>query len=129
VCLAYDFVPGPIIHYRSYGRSTVILNTGEAAIDVLVRRGASYADRPYRRLFKVAGAEEQMPTASEYSPRIQKQRRMVSNVFGKGGEERTEHIISQECQRFVRRISEDPQNLIRHMQMSASVLYRISYCT
>jgi predicted small integral membrane protein len=37
---------GPVVHLSVLGKSFIILNTSEAALDILDKKGAIYASRP-----------------------------------------------------------------------------------
>ena len=41
-----SLIPGTVIHIHAFGKPMIILNSYEAAKDLLDRRGAIYADRP-----------------------------------------------------------------------------------
>lgn len=38
--------PGDVIHLQFLGRSVVVLNSVQAAVDLLEKRSANYSDRP-----------------------------------------------------------------------------------
>lgn len=42
-----------IIHVRSLGRSTVVLNSADVAKDILEKKGANFCDRPRFTLLEV----------------------------------------------------------------------------
>lgn len=42
-----------IIHVRSLGRSTVVLNSADVARDILDKKGANFCDRPQFTLLEV----------------------------------------------------------------------------
>ncbi|KAE9390849.1 cytochrome P450, partial [Gymnopus androsaceus JB14] len=46
---------GDVIHLHSFGRSIVVLNSNEAAIELLDKRGANYSDRPKMLILELMG--------------------------------------------------------------------------
>ncbi len=43
---ASSSIPGPIFHLSILGKTLIILSTAQAALDLLEKRGANYANRP-----------------------------------------------------------------------------------
>lgn len=46
ILIALYLDAGPLVYLSSLGQSVLILNTAEAAFDLLDRRGSNYSDRP-----------------------------------------------------------------------------------
>jgi hypothetical protein len=45
--------PGDVIHFNILGQSFIVLNSHQAAVDLLDKRGANYSGRPRFPLFKM----------------------------------------------------------------------------
>jgi hypothetical protein len=52
-CLSLDTPDSDVIHIKVLGQHMICLNSAQAAIDLLDRRGANYCDRPRFTLFEV----------------------------------------------------------------------------
>lgn len=110
---------GPLTYTSVYGQPYLIINSADAAFDLLDQRGADYADRPIRPLLDLCGASSSVAN-SQYGPRLQRMRRMIISWVGKGSRTRHGHMLETERHRFLRRVLEDPGNLAQHTLTSSS---------
>ncbi|KAJ7601748.1 cytochrome P450 [Mycena rosella] len=72
---------GDVIHLHSFGRSIIVLNSVEAATELLDKRGANYSDRPRMLIVELMGW---WPTLAflPYGKLFMKHRRVLQNHFG-----------------------------------------------
>ncbi|KAF4577406.1 hypothetical protein EYR36_005394 [Pleurotus pulmonarius] len=73
---------GDIMHLHTLGFHLVVLDSREAAIDLLEKRGAIYSDRPYLRAFELLGHDDivLMP----YGASFRDHRKFVHSAMTKG---------------------------------------------
>ncbi|KAF9456701.1 cytochrome P450 [Collybia nuda] len=71
---------GDVIHLRLLGQPVIVLNSIQAAMDLLDKRGAIYSDRPPFLTFKLMGWKS-VVTLMRYGTRFQRHRRMLQQCF------------------------------------------------
>lgn len=116
-----------ILHFSVLGRSIVILNSVEAARDLMDKRGANFADRPSFALFEVMGWGVTL-TFLRWSPRFKLHRKLLQQSFTQSACKAYRPIQLEEARRAARAIARAPQNwelLLR--QFSQAVVLRIGF--
>ncbi|KAG6902622.1 hypothetical protein C0995_014228 [Termitomyces sp. Mi166 len=73
-------VYGDVMYLEILGRPIIVLNSVEAAVDLLDRRSANYSDRPYFPIFELMGWREAL-TFTGYGKSFQKYRRMLQEYL------------------------------------------------
>ncbi|KAL4263127.1 cytochrome P450 family protein [Pleurotus pulmonarius] len=72
---------GDIMHLHALGFHLVVLDSREAAIDLLEKRGAIYSDRPYLRTFELLGHDD--ITLMPYGASFRDHRKFVHSAMTK----------------------------------------------
>ncbi|KAJ8133112.1 hypothetical protein O1611_g511 [Lasiodiplodia mahajangana] len=116
-----------ILHFNVLGRSIIILNSIEAAHDLLDDRGANYADRPRFVLFEVMGWGVTL-TFLRWSPQFKLHRKLLQTSFTQSACKAYRPIQVEEARRTARAIIADPESweiLLR--QFSTAVVLRVGF--
>ncbi|KAJ3552901.1 hypothetical protein NM688_g3906 [Phlebia brevispora] len=120
---------GDIVSISTFGQRVVILNSAQAAIDLLEKRGAKYAGRPY-----LVGAGEmigwdQTVVLCQYNDMFRGMRRLLRQFMGGKTQMAKFHSLEQqETRRFLRRVLSDPDNLPEHIRKTAgAIILKMSY--
>ncbi|KAI1114216.1 putative O-methylsterigmatocystin oxidoreductase [Nemania sp. NC0429] len=116
-----------ILHFNVLGRSIIVLNSIEAAHDLLDDRGANYADRPRFVVFEVMGWGVTL-TFLRWSPQFKLHRRLLQTSFTQSACKAYRPIQAEEARRAARAIIADPESweiLLR--QFSTAVVLRIGF--
>ncbi|KAI0456734.1 putative cytochrome P450 oxidoreductase [Xylaria acuta] len=116
-----------ILHFNVLGRSIIVLDSIEAAHDLLDKRGANYADRPRFVLFEVMGWGVTL-TFLRWSPRFILHRKLIQTSFTQSASKAYRPIQTEEARRTARAILADPTNwniLLRHF--STAVVLRVGF--
>lgn len=116
-----------ILHLSVLGRSIIVLNSVEAARDLMDKRGANYADRPRFVLFEVMGWGITL-TFLRWSPRFKLHRKLLQQSFTQTACKAYRPIQVEEAHRAVRSIIAQPEQwemLLR--QFSTAVVLRIGF--
>ncbi|KAI0444551.1 putative O-methylsterigmatocystin oxidoreductase [Xylaria telfairii] len=116
-----------ILHFKVLGRSIIVLDSIEAAHDLLDKRGANYADRPRFVLFEVMGWGVTL-TFLRWSPRFILHRKLIQTSFTQSASKAYRPIQTEEARRAAQAILADPVNwdiLLRHF--STAVILRIGF--
>ncbi|KAK0642229.1 cytochrome P450 [Cercophora newfieldiana] len=116
-----------VLHFSMLGRSIVVLNSVEAARDLLDKRGANFADRPRFVIFEVMGWGITL-TFLRWSPRFKLHRKMLQQSFTQTACKAYRPVQVEEARRAAKAIISSPQNwemLLR--QFSTAVVLRIGF--
>ncbi|KAI0910642.1 putative O-methylsterigmatocystin oxidoreductase [Ustulina deusta] len=116
-----------ILHFNVLGRSIVVLDSIEAAHDLLGKRGANYADRPRFVLFEVMGWGVTL-TFLRWSRRFILHRKLLQSSFKQSACKAYQTIQTEEARRAARAIIADPDSweiLLR--QFSTAVVLRVGF--
>ncbi|RDB17677.1 O-methylsterigmatocystin oxidoreductase [Hypsizygus marmoreus] len=79
---------GDVFHLRVLGRSIIVLNSAEAAVDLLDKRSANYSDRPHFVVFELMGWMRSL-TFMGYGKLFQRHRRLLQG-----------HLNSKKCETY-----------------------------
>ncbi|KAI1181168.1 putative O-methylsterigmatocystin oxidoreductase [Nemania sp. FL0916] len=116
-----------ILHFNVLGRSIIVLNSIEAARELLGERGANYADRPRFVLFEVMGWGVTL-TFLRWSPRFKLHRTLLQTSFTRSACKAYQPIQAEEARRAARAIIADGQDwAILLRQFSTAVVLRIGF--
>ncbi|KAI0490342.1 putative O-methylsterigmatocystin oxidoreductase [Xylaria cf. heliscus] len=116
-----------ILHFSVLGRSIIVLDSIEAAHELLDKRGSNYADRPRFVLFEVMGWGVTL-TFLRWSPRFILHRKLIQSSFTQSASKAYRPIQTEEARRAARAILADPVNwsiLLRHF--STAVVLRVGF--
>ncbi|KAJ6006938.1 hypothetical protein N7451_004882 [Penicillium sp. IBT 35674x] len=116
-----------ILYYNVLSRPVIILNSVEAAHNLLDKRGANYADRPRFVVFEVMGWGVTL-TFLRWSPRFRLHRKLLQQSFTQSACRPYRPIQQEEARRAVKAMLRRPQDweiLLR--QFSTAVVLRIGF--
>jgi cytochrome P450 len=116
-----------ILYYNALSRPIIILNSVEAAHNLLDKRGANYADRPRFVVFEMMGWGVTL-TFLRWSPRFRLHRKLLQQSFTQSACKPYRPIQQEEARRAVKAMLRKPQdweNFLR--QFSTAVVLRIGF--
>jgi cytochrome P450 len=116
-----------ILHFSILGRSIIVLNSVEAARDLMDKRGANYADRPRFVLFEVMGWGVTL-TFLRWSPKFKVHRKLLQQSFTQSACKAYRPIQVEEARKATKAIIQRPGDwelLLR--QYSQAVVLRIGF--
>ncbi|KAF7342915.1 Cytochrome P450 [Mycena sanguinolenta] len=99
---------GPVMHLKVLGRSMVILDSYQAAVDLLDKKGLIYSDRPKLTLYKLLGWDPSLVFASYGSKSQSIQRQMHQSYLGRQQVEDFKLMQTEEARRLVQNLMESP---------------------
>ncbi|KAM6521204.1 hypothetical protein FSOLCH5_005972 [Fusarium solani] len=118
-----------IIHVKSLGRSIVVLNSVEAARDVLEKKGANFCDRPRFTLLEVMGWGKTL-TFLPYGRRWQMHRRLLQTSFSNTNVRRWHKLQITEARRTVRNMMGKPSSWETSLRrLAVAIVLQVSYGT
>ncbi|KAK7041484.1 hypothetical protein VNI00_009352 [Paramarasmius palmivorus] len=120
-------VYGEIMHLHCLGRNMIILDSVEAATELLDKRGAIHSCRPKFTVFEMMGWTSAL-TLLQYDKRFLKHRRMLHEFLNQHTCLDYIPIQTEEARSLVMRLAEDPEKFAHHLnRFSAAVILRVSY--
>ncbi|KAH9952213.1 cytochrome P450 [Amylocystis lapponica] len=118
---------GDIFYLHVFGRPMVILNSLQAANDLLEKRSANYSDRPRFPLFELMGWEGTV-TFLRYGDQFFKQRKLLQQYFSRQNCVQFQHIHRDEARRLLKNLVDKPEDfdwLVR--RFGSAVVMKITY--
>jgi cytochrome P450 len=97
----------------------IVLNTYEAAMSMLNRKGTIYSDRPSLYFVAEMIGWKESTTLSNQGPRWKEHRRMFAQQLGsQGAVERFTPMLESRTREFIRQVMDDPspEMLLRHIR-------------
>ncbi|KAF8077572.1 cytochrome P450 [Lyophyllum atratum] len=129
--------PGDVMYLHVLGRPIIVLNSVEAAVDLLDKRSANYSDRPRFILFELMGWVRSL-TFTGYGKIFQKHRRMLHHYLNVNKCITYQPIQTREAHVFLQNLLSDEtnrNNFIRRKvyfyisppRFSTAIIIRIAY--
>ncbi|KAF9440474.1 cytochrome P450 [Macrolepiota fuliginosa MF-IS2] len=118
---------GDVIHLRVVNRSIIVLNTAEAANDLLEKRSWNYSDRPYFPIFELMGWGISM-TFLRYGKAFQKQRRLFQEYLSRNKVEKYQGLQTTQARRLalsLARCKDKREDILR--EFGTSIAVRIAF--
>ncbi|PHH79158.1 hypothetical protein CDD80_5525 [Ophiocordyceps camponoti-rufipedis] len=116
-----------ILSLRVLGKPIIVLNSARAAIDLLVKRGDNYSDRPRLLLYEIMGWDRTM-SFMRHGARLRKHRRSVHASFQKSSIVRYQGFQEREAALVVRALLDRPAKWDALLKQFASALiFRLGF--
>ncbi|KAI0643943.1 cytochrome P450 [Trametes meyenii] len=118
---------GDIMYLEAFGQPMIVLGTQEAAVDLLEKRSAKYADKPRSVMAYLAGWDWVLP-AMPYGPWWRRSRRAFHEFFNPGVIEQYRPIQLEGARRLLPRLVKDPRHFPDHIRHAIGLgIMRITY--
>ncbi|TRM63938.1 cytochrome P450 [Schizophyllum amplum] len=98
-----------IIHVSVLGQPIIVLNSLQATVDLLEKRGAIYSDRPQFAFFDMLGWYECLLLTGYNHRSFPVHRRLMQNYFAKSNASRFDTVQTREARNLVKGITEHPE--------------------
>ncbi|KAH7334815.1 cytochrome P450 [Rhizoctonia solani] len=124
--LAYDKwckeLKSDIISLTAAGQTIIILNSVEAAAELMDRRSRIYSDRPQLRVMSDPDLLDwgNNTGSSPYGPRWKKQRRITHEVLKPSANAHNFALFEKESYAMLKRLAEDPSNFGKEFRRTVS---------
>ncbi|KAG7085605.1 hypothetical protein E1B28_003156 [Marasmius oreades] len=117
-----------MIHLEVAGTSIVVMNSVEAAEDLLDKRSAVHSNRPRLVMVNELMGWNYSFALMEYGDEWRAQRRLFQQEFHPTAAERFQPLELQVAHNLVRRLLDDPENFPTHIRhLAASTILGIAY--
>ncbi|KAJ4270013.1 hypothetical protein NW762_001686 [Fusarium torreyae] len=118
-----------VIHVRSLGRSTVVLNSMQAARDILDKKGANFCDRPRFTLLEVMGWGRTL-TFLPFGERWQMHRKLLQTSFSNTNVRQWYELQINEARRTVCNMMNKPETWETSLRrLAVAIVLQVSYGT
>ncbi|KAI0776613.1 cytochrome P450 [Trametes elegans] len=120
---------GDIIYFKVLQTPTIVLNSIEAARDLLDKRNSKYSDRPRSVYHGELLGEEASLTALSYGDRFRRHRRWLYDSVGNKEKLRSlRYLQRREVRKLMRNLLNDPEPFMDHLHLClASLLLELTY--
>ncbi|CAA7266302.1 unnamed protein product [Cyclocybe aegerita] len=120
---------GDIVSVSVLGEHMIILNTAQAAFEMLDKKSAKFSDRPVLELAGEIVGWKNTVILLPYGEEFRAQRKAFHQAIGsKNSMSHYYPIVEKETHKFLKRVLAEPVLLDRHVRrMSAAILIRITY--
>ncbi|KAF8075297.1 cytochrome P450 [Lyophyllum atratum] len=118
---------GDIVYLEVFGSPIVMLN-GEAAMDLLDKRGSLYSDRPHFPMAADFSGMGDLTPIMRYGEKFQFGRRLMNQALSTRAVSKWERGIAEESHGLLRLLYNEPTNFIAHLnRMAGSVVMMSMY--
>ncbi|KAL0945486.1 hypothetical protein HGRIS_000972 [Hohenbuehelia grisea] len=118
---------GNIIYLHCLGRSIIVLNDLESAVELLEKRSNNYSDRPKFRYFELLGWKASV-TFMQYGRRFRKHRRLLNEAFNSDICETYRPMQRDLAHGLAQRLMERPEEFDSILNWySVAIVMRITY--
>ncbi|TFY60082.1 hypothetical protein EVJ58_g5367 [Rhodofomes roseus] len=118
---------GEVVHLKALSDHLVILNTAQAAKDLLDGRSTIYSDRPGSVMTELSGFGIEMPMLS-YNDQWRRQRKIFVQSFNSGMMPGYHRIQEHEARKLVQGILRRPETLVSQTKTRiAAIIMRVTY--
>ncbi|KAL1741146.1 cytochrome P450 [Schizophyllum fasciatum] len=119
---------GDVVHLEIFGKHIIILNTREAAMDLMDKRGAIYSDRPRFVMLAELMGWGNATTHVHYGPRFQKHRRFIQQVLNKKAVESLTDLEMRQTAIALDNFLKTPDNFMDHIKgFAAGTMLKVAY--
>ncbi|KAK7047274.1 hypothetical protein VNI00_006505 [Paramarasmius palmivorus] len=99
---------GDVIYLKVLGREMIVLNSFEAAQELLERRGAKYSCRPRFVIYEIQGWIPSLTFLQYGDKRYLKHRKMLQQYFGRKESLAFEHVLAEESGLLAKNLLSSP---------------------
>ncbi|EIW62160.1 cytochrome P450 [Trametes versicolor FP-101664 SS1] len=113
---------GNVVYLHVFGQGLLFLNTYEAAIDLLEKKGSIYSDKPALVMAGELCGCDNMVAFTRYGEKSRRQRRLMQKALGPGAIPAYHPLLEIETQALLRRLLDDSGNYESHIRRYAGSL-------
>ncbi|KAI0643677.1 cytochrome P450 [Trametes meyenii] len=113
---------GDVVYLHIFGQGLLFLNTYEAAIDLLEKRGSIYSDKPPLAMAGELCGCDNMVAFTGYGDKSRRQRRLMQKALGPGAIPSYHPLLEIETHALLKRLLDDPGNYEGHIRRYAGSL-------
>ncbi|KAH9950731.1 cytochrome P450 [Amylocystis lapponica] len=123
---------GDVVYLHIFGQGMIFLNSYDATVDLMEKRGAIYSDKPELIMVGELCGCENMVAFTRYGDKLRRYRRLLQNALSVSAVRTYQPLIEYGTHTLLRRILTDPHDLhrnARHYAGSLTLLVVYGYRT
>jgi cytochrome P450 len=113
---------GPVVYFNVLGKEFVVLNSAQAINDLLVTRGANYANRPALQMLSDLTGCDKISAFLPYGDRLTTSRKLLSSILTTRAVPRWHPEMERASHLLILQLIDDPQELYKHVLLFAGTL-------
>ncbi|KAJ7474696.1 cytochrome P450 [Mycena latifolia] len=113
---------GDVVHIHILGQGLIFLNSPEATIDLLDKKGSIYGDKPGLVMAGELCGCDNMVAFTRYGDTSKRQRKLLAQAFGAQVIQSYHPLIETETHSFIRRLVAEPSKYMEHTRRYAGGL-------
>ncbi|KAJ3011616.1 hypothetical protein NUW54_g2117 [Trametes sanguinea] len=113
---------GDIIYLRMFGTPFIFLNSAEAVMDLLHKRGAIYSDRPHHTMACDLCELHDLVPLTKYSEKFKFERRLMNQALGLSAVEKWQPLVTAETHLLLLHLLRSPDTFVQDFQRYAGSL-------
>ncbi|KAF8073626.1 cytochrome P450 [Lyophyllum atratum] len=118
---------GDVVHLRVLGRSIIVLNSVEAAVELLDKRSTNYSDRPKFPIYEIMGLADILVFVG-YGNDLRMYRKMLHQYFSKDKARSHHPIQAREARLLAQNVLLNPQRLRDLLvRFATAIIIEIAY--
>ncbi|KAL5521413.1 hypothetical protein ACEPAG_9339 [Sanghuangporus baumii] len=119
---------GPVIFLKALGRPIIVVNSTDAACDLLEKKGANLSDRPKAPLLEIIGWDQTIVMMPYGHAQFRKQRRLMQEHLGSSTIHSYDEILVDRVRKFLHRLWLCPDEFYQDIHgLFASVIMEVVY--
>ena len=111
------YITGSVVYSSIFGRSVIVINSVQAALDLLDKRSSIYSDRPRLIMLGELIGWDQSLLVTPYNARFREMRRLANGVLGPGPVAAFYPLEESVCVRFLGRVLATPEDFLAHIRL------------
>lgn len=119
--------PGDVVYLSAFGKPVIVLNSAQAAIELLDKRSAIYSSRPHSHMADVMGYRSSTLLAP-YGEAFRKARRVLNSALNSRVAKTYWPIQEGEVHSYLKRLLESPEHFREHIKRtSGGIILKVAY--
>ncbi|KAI0826661.1 cytochrome P450 [Trametes gibbosa] len=107
---------GDVVYLHVFGQGILFLNTLDAAVDLLEKKGTIYSDRPHLVMCSELCGCENIVAFAGYGDMFRSHRRLMQSALGAGNIPAYHPLLQVETCAFLGRMMDSPKDYMHHIQ-------------
>ncbi|KAF5352416.1 hypothetical protein D9756_006291 [Leucocoprinus leucothites] len=119
----------PIISFRIYNRTIIVLNDAKSVSDLLEHRASLYSDRPNQYMSQtICGRSKTVFNISSQDPHHRIYRRLVQQGLGPKRTKLYSPILQEELTKLLENLEQSPKGFVQHVRRNfVGVVMKVAY--
>ncbi|KAJ4481158.1 cytochrome P450 [Lentinula aciculospora] len=119
---------GDVVYLKLFQQSLVVLNSLDAAQNLLHQRSSIYSDRPNFVLFNDLMGWQNASTHVRYGPRFRRHRRFIHQTFNQRAVETLRGVQEKEICHLIQGLMDEPEQVTQHLRrFVAATIMKVTY--